>query len=120
MPTAPEAQLNAVTIATLLSRLQPPPPLSCRRRVHHRFHRLFLSQSAQPVHPQRPAERRRRGPGVAHRPQGEPGLQLPQRLRAGPHPASLARQPADLGGPPVHQEGDAAAQGFPDAQIRPV
>ncbi|MEQ2234487.1 hypothetical protein ILYODFUR_032228 [Ilyodon furcidens] len=82
----------------------------CLCRVHCSLYRVFFSQSPQPVHQQRLAGSWRQKTGVAHCSQREPGVRLPQRLRAGPHPTSFIQQPADFRGPPLHQEGDAATQ----------
>lgn len=86
-------------------------------RVHSSIYRVFLSQSSQPVHQQSLARCWGWRTGVAHCSKRKPSFGLPERLWTAPHPASFPQEPADLGGPPLHQEGDAAAQSIPHAQI---
>lgn len=94
------------------------PSLACFCRIHHRIYWVLLSQSTQLVHQQRPAQHWGWHAWMAHRSQRKSSIRLPQWLWAGPHPPSFSEQPADFGGPSLHQESDAATQSVPHAQIR--
>lgn len=105
-------------ISTLKSAFLNRPCLVCFCRIHHWIYWVLLSQSTQLVHQQCAAEHWGRHAWMAHRSQRKSSIRLPQWLWAGPHPPSVSEQPADVGGPPLHQESDATTQSLPHAQIR--